>query len=128
VVDQEGRVLEFAPPGAALLHGGDLVVIEGLPTAPAGATLGPEAHAPLAVAAALTPGVRTRVEVVRAAGDEVELQLRPDGRVELGTTDDLQEKVQTLQSVLAEVDLSCLAVIDVRVPDTGVLTREPTCA
>lgn len=128
VVDPSGRVLEFAPPGVALLHGGGLAVVEGLPAAPAGTTLGPEVAAPLAVVAALTPGVRSRVEVVRAVGEQVELQLQPDGTVELGRPVDLAEKVQTLQSVLAEVDLSCLAVVDVRVPDTGVLTRVPSCA
>jgi hypothetical protein len=37
-------------------------------------------------------------------------------------------KVRTLANVLATVDLSCLATIDLRVSDTAVLTRGESCA
>jgi hypothetical protein len=43
------------------------------------------------------------------------------------TPDELEEKVQTLQTVLAAVDLTCLAGIDVRVSNTAVVTRVEGC-
>lgn len=127
VVDADGHVLAVGsldgPPPAA----DGLVRVEGPALGGEGTTLDPVALPLLEVASALTPGVRTRVVAVRPAGDEVELTLQPAGTVRFGPAEDVAEKVRSLQTVLAEAQLDCLAAIDVRVPDTAVLTRDPAC-
>jgi cell division protein FtsQ len=122
LVDRTGRVLDsvdVAPPG--------LPVLAGLPAAgPAGSTLGAEGVAALSVAVALPSDVRARIAgVVPAEGadGEVDLQLSPDGMVRLGPPDDLDRKFAAIRAVLAQVDLRNLAVLDVRRPDSPVLTR-----
>jgi cell division protein FtsQ len=120
LVDAAGRVLGVvaeAPPG--------LAVLEGLPpAAEPGATLDGGA-APLTVVAALTPELRARVRaVVTVAGEQVELRLTPRGTVRLGRPTDLAAKLRALERVLAQVDTRDLAVLDVRLPSSPVLTRE----
>jgi hypothetical protein len=53
----------------------------------------------------------------------VELRLAPDGVVRLGRPEDLARKFDAVRAVLAQVDLRNLAVLDVRRPDSPVLTR-----
>lgn len=78
----------------------------------------------LAVAAALSPAVRAEVSSVSLmAGGNVELALVPQGTVELGSTSQLPAKLASLSAVLAQVDLSNVAVIDVEVPQAPTLTR-----
>ena len=114
-------------PAAVLPEADGLPVVVGPAAIDPGATVD-EADAPLlAVAAQVTPGVATRVAAVRSDGDGFVLDLRPRGRVELGTADELDVKLRTVTTVLAEVDLTCLASIDVSVADTAVLTREAGC-
>ena len=125
LVDGEGRVVEWvevAPPG--------LPVLAGLPPAgPAGSTLPPDGVATLAVAVALPPELRARtVGVAPAAGGrgEVEMSLSPEGMVRLGPPEDLDRKFTAIRAVLSQVDLQNLAVLDVRRPDSPVLTRRET--
>lgn len=120
LVDPSGRVLEVVadiPPG--------LTVLEGLPpAAEPGATLD-GGSAPLTVVAALTPALRARVQaVVTVAGEQVELKLTPRGTVRLGRPTDLENKLRAVERVLAQVDTRDLAVLDVRLPSSPVLTRE----
>lgn len=119
LVDATGRVLDVvpeAPPG--------LTVLEGLAAAPEpGATLD-GGSAPLAVVAALTGALRARVQaVVTTAGEQVELTLTPRGRARLGRPTELEAKLRALERVLAQVDARDLAVVDVRLPSSPVLTR-----
>lgn len=86
------------------------------------------------VAAALTPGLASRVVEVRpGAGGAAELVLAGGGVVVLGqptglVAEELVVKLRTLRTVLATVDLNCVERIDVQVSDTAVLTRNPSCA
>lgn len=124
LIDGTGRVLEWvdvAPPG--------LPALAGLPPAgPAGSTLAADGVATLAVAVALPPELRARTLGVAPAGDggEVEMSLSPEGKVRLGSAEDLQRKFTAIRAVLAQVDLKNLAVLDVRRPDSPVLTRRET--
>lgn len=125
LVDGSGRVLEWvdaAPPG--------LAVLTGLPPAgPAGSTLAPEGVAALAVAVALPAELRARtVGVAPADGGrgEVDLRLSPEGTVRIGPAQDLDRKFAAIRAVLAQVDVGTLAVLDVRRPDSPVLTRRET--
>jgi len=125
VVDETGRVLEWAdvpPPG--------LGALTGLPPAgPAGSTLGPEGVAALAVAVALPAELRARsAGVLPAAGGrgQVDIRLQPEGLVRVGPPEDLERKFEAVRTVMANVDLQNLAVLDVRRPDSPVLTRRET--
>ncbi|HEX3622345.1 MAG TPA: FtsQ-type POTRA domain-containing protein [Acidimicrobiales bacterium] len=122
VVDATGRVLARAddpPAGLALLAG--------LPPAGApGSTLSADGVAALEVAVALPDELRARVLGVGPVGGttgEVELRLGADATVRLGPPDDLQRKFDAVRAVLAQVDMRNLAVLDVRRPDSPVLTR-----
>jgi cell division protein FtsQ len=123
LVDGSGRILDVVddvPPGLALLTG--------LPPAgPAGSVLGPEGVAALTVAVALPAELRARIAGVAPAEGghgEVDIRLNPEGMVRLGLPEDLPHKFEAIRTVLAEVDLRNLAVLDVRRPDSPVLTRQ----
>jgi hypothetical protein len=82
--------------------------------------------AALSVAVALPSDVRARITGVApadGASGEVELTLSPEGRVKLGPPEDLDRKFEAIRAVLAQVDVHNLAVLDVRRPDSPVLTR-----
>ena len=115
-------------PAAVLPEAAGLVVVEGPEPPEAGGQLAPEALGLVEVARAVPPGTATRVVVVRGDDAGYRLELRPRGEVELGGIGELERKLQTLTTVLAEADLTCVATIDVRVPDTAVLTREAGCS
>lgn len=122
LVDATGAVLELvdaAPPG--------VMQLAGLPPAgQPGTRLDDEGVAILSVAVALPPALVARTAGVGpAAGGtgEVELRLTPEGMVKLGPPDDLPRKFDAVAAVMAQVDLRNLAVLDVRRPESPVLTR-----
>ena len=119
-VDATGRVVATtaAPPPF-------LPVLLGLPPAgPPATRLGGRAADLLAVTRAMPPEVRQRVSgVATADGDQVEIRLAPSGVIRLGTPDQLAEKMLAAKTVLTQVDLNRLAVLDVRVPDSPAITR-----
>ena len=43
------------------------------------------------------------------------------------STDDLDDKITAVETVLADVDMACLALLDVRVPGSPALTRNQRC-
>jgi hypothetical protein len=49
------------------------------------------------------------------------------GVARLGPTTALGSKLVAVATVLGQVDLSCLATIDARVPSAPVVTRQPGC-
>jgi cell division protein FtsQ len=120
VVDRSGRVLAIGPVAPA-----GLPVLSGLPPAgPVLSRIGGRASELLAVAQAMPPQVAQRVAgVVAADAGQVELSLKPAGIVRLGPPDQLAEKMLATQTVLAQVDLTRLAVLDVRVPASPAITR-----
>lgn len=88
----------------------------------------------LAVAAALPAALRPMVTAVAPGTDGgVDLILAARGgvpagvRVALGTAADAGAAFVAVVTVLDQVDLRCLASIDVRVPSAPVLTRRPAC-
>ncbi|MCC5953594.1 MAG: FtsQ-type POTRA domain-containing protein [Acidimicrobiia bacterium] len=122
-VDAEGWVLaEVAAPGVVGL--GAVVPITVPTMVEVGAELDEWGRSGLVIAAALSPGVASRVERVEITTDGPELALRPAGRVRLGGPTELDVKVRTLQTIFATVDLRCLLTLDVQVVDTAVITRE----
>jgi cell division protein FtsQ len=125
LVDAAGRVLDDVaapPPG--------LAVLDGLGAAgPPGTSLSADAAAALSVAVAMPAELRSRVLDVGPVGGtsgEVELRLPANATVRLGSAEDLQRKFDAVRAVLAQVDLRNLAVLDVRRPDSPVLTRRET--
>ena len=120
LVDDSGRVL--APVASAPA---DRPVLEGVPPVGAPGTVVPaRTRASLEVARGLTPAMRLWVAaVVRAPDGDLQLRLRADGVVRLGDTAALGPKLLAAEAVLADVGARGVAVLDVRVPDTPVLTR-----
>jgi cell division protein FtsQ len=124
VVDSDRRVLfssATAPP--------DLPIIEGVGGVPVGQSLDASAQPAITVARALSPGLRTRVIAVHADDPAaLVMDIRPAGKVRFGGATDVQQKITSLQAVFAQADLAGLCVVDVRVPDSPVLTRGAPCA
>lgn len=121
VIDAEGVVL-----GPDRNTG--LVRVTGVEAPPVGDRLGGQAADLASVAGGLTPGLASNLADLRHdAAHGVVATLVDGGEILVGSPQDLAEKVRTLQTVLATVELGCLAQLDVRVPGSVVLTRDPDC-
>ena len=119
LLDADGRVLaEAAEPPAGLM------AIEGLGQLPEPGGHVATSGGPLAVLAALPPSLGARVAAI-VAGDAgaIDLKLKPRGTVRFGPAADAPAKVRAIETVLASVDTHNLAVLDVRLPSSPVLTR-----
>lgn len=119
LVDSNGQVVAWADAP------GELPPLAGLdPAGPPGSTLGAGAAGLLRVAATVPAELRPRLEAV-VAGErgDVDLELQDGGRVRLGEPEQLGEKFRSALSVLAQVDTSRLSTLDVRIPQSPVLTR-----
>lgn len=121
LVDAQSRVLATVP-----------VVPSGLPTisgrdpvgAP-GSSLGAGWAAVLAVATAAPPPLLERVTAItQVEGEGVELSLASGATVRFGPAEQVTEKFTAIATVLARVETRDLAVVDVRIPRTPVLTRQ----
>lgn len=140
VVERRPVAAVAAGTGVALVAS-DGVVVELAADAPAGMPRigGIEADAEpgavveagelLDVAAALPPAIAGRVEEIVAGLEpgEVALRLRDGGTARLGPAAELGAKLTSVATMLAQVDLSCLATLDVRVPSAPAVTRIPGC-
>jgi hypothetical protein len=66
--------------------------------------------------------------VGRGDGDgSAELRLADGAVVRLGAADQLDAKLLAAATVLTQVDTTCLAVVDVRVPSVPTVTRSRSC-
>jgi hypothetical protein len=116
-----------APPPAGW---SSLPIIRGLaPAGPPGSTEGDsEALAALALVSAVNRGfpaaLAARVTTVTIADSQLRAVIAPSINVRLGTANQLDAKLLALRALLERVDLKGVAVIDVRVPDAPVLTRQ----
>lgn len=123
VVDRDGRVL--GPVAEA--PGGPFVELTGVGPIPApGGFLAPDVADALALAsqvAATSPGVLASLAVGDLTGTLVQ-----GGAVRFGDARQLDAKTRSLRTVLEQVDLTCLAVLDLRLPGSPVLTREEGCS
>lgn len=125
LVDAEGRVLAAAPAPPAGLPS----VIAASPVGPPGSRLPAGWDAVLEVAKAAPPSLLPRVSaIVEVEGGVVELTLGTGGVVRMGPPQQLKEKFTAIETVLGQVDTRGLAVLDVRVPRTPVLTRQEAAA
>ena len=126
LVDDHGRQLEVVdqrPDGYLPVRG-----IEG--SGVAGEPAPDEILPVVALADALGPELADRVAAIVVVDGDIHLELVDGGRGNLGRGDDLGAKLQSFETVLARVDLTCLDTIDVRVPAAPVVTRtaEPPAA
>jgi cell division protein FtsQ len=128
VIDDEGRVI-------AALAGQPTAYPAIVPTGRAyggGPALAPGQTAPAAIADAgrlvrvLPDELRGKVvEVGVNEAGELELHLRPQGTVLLGSTDQLRDKLISVLAVLHQVDPATIGTLDVRAPAKPVC--EPAC-
>lgn len=118
-LDRTGHVLARSP---AMWAG--LVAVSGIVPVGSPGAVEPGAAPALAVAAALPSSIRPHVaEVKDLPGGQVDLLLSPRGTVELGTPTALAAKLRSVATMMSQVDLTGLRVMDVRVPDAPTLTR-----
>ena len=119
MVDRTGRQLELveAQPDAFLPVVG--VEASGVP----GQQLDDAGLAVVSLVEALTPTVREASSGIVVAEDRLQLELAIGGRADLGDERGLGDKLGALETILARVDLACVAVIDVRVPDAPTVRR-----
>lgn len=127
LVDAEGQVLAIEARAAddaddteapLVLTGIDGRIAEG-------ERLDGDAREALAVAAAVAerlPGV------VASVSTEVDAELVAGGTIRFGDAADIDDKVTAVKTVLDDVDLACLDVLDVRVPGSPALTRHQRCS
>lgn len=130
LMGQEGEPALVDETGRVLAHGGPvpqgLITITGVDRVPRpGATLPEPALDPLAVAAAAperVPGVLTAISV------DMEAQIAPGAPaagalVRFKDGSQAVEKLVALDTILTSADLTCLATIDLWVPENPTLTR-----
>jgi cell division protein FtsQ len=121
LVDEDGRVLEVTrqPP-------------DGLPEVTG-------VRGGIAEGEDLAPGARDALTILRALGErlsgvvasvssDLDAALAAGGEIRFGGTDDLDDKIVAVETVLADVDISCLELLDVRVPGSPALTRHQRCS
>jgi cell division protein FtsQ len=123
LVDPEGRVLGAASSAPDVTG---LVAIEGVEAPAPGAYLGARSAGALALAAAVAEAVPGAVAAIRSDG--LTATLVQGGEVRFGDATQLDAKVRSLATMLDQVDLTCLAVLDLRLPSNAVLTREEGCS
>jgi cell division protein FtsQ len=121
LVDKDGRVLQVTPRATAGLP--EISGVRG--TIVEGEELGRGTRDALKVVRALSehlPGV------VASVSPDLDASLVAGGDIRFGSTDELDDKIVAVETVLADVDMSCLAVLDVRVPGSPALTRHQRCS
>ena len=119
MIDRTGRQLELveAQPDAFLPVVG--VEASGVPGQP----LDDSGMAVVSLVEALTPTVRDASSGIVVTEQRLQLELAIGGTADLGDERGLSEKLAALETILARVDLACVAVIDVRVPDAPTVRR-----
>jgi cell division protein FtsQ len=124
LVDGSGAVLGSAPAAALAGEARRLPVIAGpAESLVPGRRVPPELGEALQVAVKVPPALLPRIESIASGPSGVEVRLRPSGVVRFGRASQVEEKLESLLALLSRVDGSNLAVVDVRVPRSPVLTR-----
>jgi cell division protein FtsQ len=120
-IDDSGRVLalaDAAPEGMPAVKGVEGRIAEGEKLPPVAA----DALAVLEVVTEAAPGAVVEV------GTDLDVTLAFGTVVRFGSVDDLDDKVAALTTVLARVELDCLASLDLRAPGSPALTRYAGCS
>jgi cell division protein FtsQ len=115
LVDGSGRVLDIGAqlPGVVMVTG-----------APPGLSEGQEVPGVVRDALDVAETVNARLPgAVTAVSTDLEATLASGGVVRFGSLDDIDDKTVALATVLAGVDLECLAVLNLAVADHPALTR-----
>lgn len=128
VVDPDGWVLAVERAGAPDVGAAAeaTIVLTGVRGRVAeGEQLDADARDALTLAVALAERVPGAVASVST---QLDAELADGGTVRFGSIDDLDDKVTATKTVLGDVDLACLEVLDVRVPGSPALTRHQRCS
>jgi cell division protein FtsQ len=122
LVDGTGRVLTIGQDVAS----SDLAVLTGVDGRVAeGERLPAKARDAATVLGALVERLPGQVA---AMSTDLEATLADGGVVRFGTADDLEDKLVATETMLSDVSLACLQVLDVRVPGNPTLTRHAGCS
>ncbi len=120
IIDRSGRQLDTVatrPFGFVPIAG---VEASGVP----GELAPSEIHGIVALLDRLTPERLAEIDQIVVDERTIFLQLSSGGRARLGNDSGLGEKLVSLDTILASVDLRCLWEIDVRVPAAPTVTRQ----
>jgi cell division protein FtsQ len=124
LVDRDGRVLG---PVADAPDVGPLPQLTGIDAVPApGGFLAGDVTDALVLAERMLADAPGTLASVSAPG--LTATLVQGGEVRFGDASQLDGKVRSLRTMIDQVDLSCLAVLDLRLPGSPVLTREEGCS
>ncbi len=136
--DQNGRIALIDATGTVMAEGGTnngALPRISLDTSVELGEIEPEALPGLALIAALPDDLLAWVEAIThspgpnsQARGSVGLELVGEAQAYLGEATLLDDKVQALRSVLEGVDLTCIRVIDVAVPDFPTVRRDSACS
>ena len=77
----------------------------------------------LSLIQSLPPDLAAQVAAMTVSDGDLHLDLSNGGQVNVGDSSQLGEKIQALETVLARVELSCVSVIDLRVPSAAAVRR-----
>ncbi len=124
LVDRDGRILG---PLTERAEAATLIQLSGIDAVPAAGEFLPQGlRGAVRLAERLASGLPGSVASLDPHG--LVAQLAAGGEVRFGDVSSLEAKIQSLQTVLDQVDLRCLAVVDLRLPGSPVLTREERCS
>ncbi|MEX2294233.1 MAG: FtsQ-type POTRA domain-containing protein [Acidimicrobiales bacterium] len=127
LVDRDGRILGPVPEAGAGGGAPSLIELTGVGSVPAAGGFLTRSDRRAALLAErlqeVAPGMVASLSVDGLVG-----QLAAGGEIRFGDGSLLEAKVRSLQTVLDQVDLDCLAVLDLRLPGSPVLTREERCS
>ena len=135
VVDHDGVALEISDERAVIAEVGEapeVVAIEqpellGLEPIEPGERFDHRARGVLDVVAAIPDGLVTRVRAVEVVDDRLVVHLVPRGVARFGRPEQIDAKLRSLQTVLAQVDLTDLCAVDLQVPSAPVVDRSAPC-
>jgi hypothetical protein len=65
---------------------------------------------------------------VASVSSGLDAALAAGGEVRFGSVEDLDDKIVAMETVLGDVDTTCLELLDVRVPGSPALTRHQRCS
>lgn len=119
LVDYWGRQIDVAP----AVPEGFLPVRGVAASGELGALAPPEAALAINFIEALPDRLGPEILALEVVDGDLVADLQVGGRANFGDSRDLGRKFQTLETVLARVDLSCLGMVDVRVPAAPALRR-----
>lgn len=126
LVDADGRVL--GPVADAGSEAAALVRVVGPEAPPPGRHLDADLAGVLAMAGSLATNAPGAIVEVAVSGGDVRALLTTGGEVRFGDGSQLDAKVRSFVTMIEQVDLACLAELDLRLPGSPVLTREVSCS